>query len=278
MTTHPAEAIGRDRFAFGDNWLKFIEVMDERRIEQAMGSLTAALGIEDLSGRSFLDVGCGSGLFSLAARRLGARVHSFDYDPDSVQACASLRDRYGPRSDWTVEQGSILDEAYLATLGTFDIVYSWGVLHHTGDMWRAIGAASALTEPGGSLFISIYNDQGLASRVWWRIKRKYVHGGPLTRRGLVLAGKTYFTTRTTVANMAKRTFGEPVPAGVRGRGMSKGHDLVDWIGGFPFEVATPEQIFRFLHGRGFQLRFLKTCRGGLGCNEFVFTAPHRMRA
>lgn len=273
MTTNQVEEIGRDRFAFGDNWLEFIELMDERRIEQAEKSLTAALGIEDLSGCSFLDVGCGSGLFSLAARRLGARVHSFDYDPDSVRACAALRDRYGPRSDWTLEQGSILDEAYIGGLGTFDIVYSWGVLHHTGDMWRAIGAAATLTKPGGSLFISIYNDQGMASRVWWRVKRRYVRGGPLTKKGLVLAGKTYFRTRHAVANMAKRAFGEPVPGGARGRGMSAGHDLVDWIGGFPFEVATPEQIFRFLHERGFQLRFLKTCKGGLGCNEFVFTAP-----
>ncbi|MFG1826359.1 class I SAM-dependent methyltransferase [Microbispora bryophytorum] len=278
MTTHQAEAIGRDRFAFGDNWLKFIELMDERRIEQAVASLTAALGVEDLSGRSFLDVGCGSGLFSLAARRLGARVHSFDYDPDSVAACSLLRDRYASREDWTVERGSILDEAYLAGLGTFDIVYSWGVLHHTGDMWGAIGAASALTEPGGSLFIAIYNDQGLASRVWWRIKRRYVQGGPLTRKGLLLGGKTYFRTRTAVANMAKRAVGEPVPSRVPRRGMSQGHDLVDWIGGFPFEVATPEQIFGFLDGRGFRLRFLKTCRGGLGCNEFVFTAPRTPRA
>ncbi|MFC7649809.1 50S ribosomal protein L11 methyltransferase [Streptosporangium lutulentum] len=65
-----------DRFAFGRNWKAFAHLVDETRVATAVDSLCAALGIEDLTGRTFLDVGCGSGLFSLAAHRLGARVHS----------------------------------------------------------------------------------------------------------------------------------------------------------------------------------------------------------
>jgi 2-polyprenyl-6-hydroxyphenyl methylase/3-demethylubiquinone-9 3-methyltransferase len=54
------------------------------------------------------------------------------------------------------------------------------------------------------------------------------------------------------------------------RGMSYWHDLVDWIGGYPFEVATPEAIFDFYMARNFELIALKTCGGRCGCNEFVF--------
>ena len=52
--------------------------------------------------------------------------------------------------------------------------------------------------------------------------------------------------------------------------MSAKHDLIDWVGGYPFEVASPEEVFRRIHPLGFELRHLKTCGGGLGCNEYVF--------
>jgi 2-polyprenyl-6-hydroxyphenyl methylase/3-demethylubiquinone-9 3-methyltransferase len=273
MTKNSIEQPSKDRFAFGANWQDYLHVVDESRIEMAKKSLTDALRQDDLTGRSFLDIGCGSGLFSLAAHLLGAKVHSFDYDPNSVAATTELRRRFAPDSDWKIEQGSILDEAYVAGLGVHDIVYSWGVLHHTGAMRQAIIATSTLVAPGGSLFISIYNDQGLASQLWWRVKRRYVRSGPLGRRALVLAGGLYFNTRRIAAVTAKLMCGQPVVRTTRARGMSSRHDLVDWIGGFPFEYATPEEVFNLLRERGFELSFLKTCRGGLGCNEYVFALP-----
>jgi len=138
------------RFQFGKNWGRFLEVLDDERIAEAERSLVEMLEVRDLRGRSFLDVGSGSGLFSLAARRLGAtRVHSFDYDADSVACTRELKRRYYANdADWTIEQGSVLDPTYLQPLGTFDIVYSWGVLHHTGDMWRALGNVTDLVHPG----------------------------------------------------------------------------------------------------------------------------------
>ena len=54
------------------------------------------------------------------------------------------------------------------------------------------------------------------------------------------------------------------------RGMHRWYDLVDWVGGWPFEVARPEEVFRFLRDQGFQLEELRTCGGKLGCNEFLF--------
>jgi hypothetical protein len=56
----------------------------------------------------------------------------------------------------------------------------------------------------------------------------------------------------------------------RSRGMSVVHDWYDWLGGYPFEVATPEQILDFFRARGFELHKLRTVAGSLGCNEFVF--------
>src|SRR3954469_10416506 len=174
-TAHADEVARGERFEFGENWRRFLDVLDDERIAEAERSLREMLGVESLAGRSFLDVGSGSGLFSLAARRLGAeRVHSFDFDPQSVACTRELRRRYfGDDAHWTVEQGSVLEDGFVASLGPWDIVYSWGVLHHTGDMWRALDLAQAATASGGTLFISIYNDQGAGSTMWRAVKRAY---------------------------------------------------------------------------------------------------------
>ncbi|RMH79171.1 MAG: class I SAM-dependent methyltransferase [Calditrichaeota bacterium] len=174
MKTATEEINQGERFSFGKNWSRFLATLDNERIEKAEESLREMLGVEDLAGRTFIDVGSGSGLFSLAARRLGAQVHSFDYDPDSVGCTAELKRRYFPDDDaWTVEQGSVLDREYLQGLGQFDVVYSWGVLHHTGDMWSALENVKGLVKPGGELFIAIYNDQGYKSMRWTWIKKNY---------------------------------------------------------------------------------------------------------
>ncbi|MFD7229322.1 class I SAM-dependent methyltransferase [Streptomyces sp. NPDC059881] len=265
------------RFAFGQNWHQFGQLVDEERITSARRSLELALGTTDLTGRTFLDIGCGSGLFSLAAVRMGARVRSFDFDPDSVRTTQKLREEFAPDTDWSVCCASILDPDFVKRQGKADIVYSWGVLHHTGSLWKAMDAACGLVAPGGTLFVSIYNDQGLESRVWTEVKRRYNQSGPLARR-LLLSGSVLYLSRNYPArallNVA-RGRGPASGAVPRARGMSRKHDLVDWVGGYPFEVATPEEVFSFCRERAFELRHLKTCRGGLGCNEFVFTLGSR---
>jgi 2-polyprenyl-3-methyl-5-hydroxy-6-metoxy-1,4-benzoquinol methylase len=258
------------RFAFGANWRRFIDTVDDAKIRTATDSLVRALRIPDLTGRTFLDIGCGSGLFSLAAHRLGAEVRSFDFDAESVGATAELQARFAPDAEWPIEQGSILDEAYLARLGRHDVVYSWGVLHHTGDLWRAVDLAAGLVKPGGLLFISVYNDQGLKSRVWTRIKRRYNRSGRVGRAMIVALSAGYLWRWWPVQRLIQWIRGTQPQ---RARGMSARHDLVDWVGGYPFAVAKPEAVFDFLRERGFELRHLKTCAGGLGCNEYVFLAP-----
>jgi 2-polyprenyl-6-hydroxyphenyl methylase/3-demethylubiquinone-9 3-methyltransferase len=272
---HAAEVARGDRFEFGSNWARFLSVLDERRIESAERAILGMLRAERLDGLRFLDIGSGSGLSSLAARRLGARVHSFDYDPRSVACTAELRRRYFPGdTGWVVERGSALDRAYLSSLGQFDIVYSWGVLHHTGRMWEALDLAAAPVADGGRLFVAIYNDTGTQSRRWHRIKRTY--------NGLPRFARTPFAIAVSLPeelkSLARATLrGRPADyvrtwTGYSGRrGMSKWHDIVDWVGGYPYEYATPDQIFEFYRERGFSL-FNMNCGGiGLGCNQFVFS-------
>jgi 2-polyprenyl-3-methyl-5-hydroxy-6-metoxy-1,4-benzoquinol methylase len=262
--SHTAEVASGQRFKFGGNWTRFLTVLNEDRIKLADQSLQAMLGVHDLSEKSFLDIGSGSGLFSLAARRLGARVHSFDYDPQSFACTLELRRRYYPEdSQWIVEEGSALDQDYLRSLGQFDVVYSWGVLHHTGSMWKALENIALMVAGGGQLFIAIYNDQGAVSSYWKAIKRLYVTNIAL-RPFLILFHAPYlFGMRWVMRQLTRRLSLE--------RGMSLWHDMIDWIGGYPFEVASPEMIFHFFRDRGFMLRELKTCGGRHGCNEFVFT-------
>jgi 2-polyprenyl-6-hydroxyphenyl methylase/3-demethylubiquinone-9 3-methyltransferase len=273
MLDNLPDTVESARFGFGRNWLSFIDVVDEARIGAAGDSLLKALHLPTLSGRTFLDVGCGSGLFSLAASRLGAYVRSFDYDQDSVLAATELRRRFAPGSDWQIEQGSILDPDFVADLGRFDIVYSWGVLHHTGHLWAALDATARLVAPGGLLYTSVYNDQGLASRVWRQVKRHYNSSGELTRAVLVAGSAIYLARHRPVSALYRAV--RRVPVAPRPRGMSRRHDLIDWVGGYPFEVARPEEVFAFVHRLGFELRYLKTAGGGLGCNEYVFQAGAR---
>jgi 2-polyprenyl-3-methyl-5-hydroxy-6-metoxy-1,4-benzoquinol methylase len=271
---HAREVARGERFEFGGNWASFLSVLDEDRIAAAERGLQRMLQVERLDGLRFLDIGSGSGLSSLAARRLGARVHSFDYDPQSVACTTELRRRYFPdASDWIVERGSALDADYMRSLGSFDIVYSWGVLHHTGAMWQALENAIIPVVPKGRLFIAIYNDTGSQSRRWEWIKRTY--------NGLPAPARMPFAVAVTIPAEAKaaaaailggrpRDYVKSWTNYRRRRGMNKWHDIIDWVGGYPYEFATPDQIFDFYRARGFTLAKMKCGRVGLGCNEFVF--------
>lgn len=261
-----------ERFTFGENWRQFLAVLNAERIAEAEHSLQQMLETNSLQGRTFLDVGSGSGLFSLAARRLGARVQSFDFDPSSVACTQELRRRYFPDDpDWKVEQGSILDDAYLETLGQFHIVYSWGVLHHTGNMWQALqNTASLVTPRQGKLFIAIYNDQGFPSRVWRSVKRTYCRLPWLLKPLVLYPAAIRLWGPTMLRDLLRLKPFQTWNSYYRSRGMSPWRDIVDWVGGYPFEVAKPEEIFDYFHERGFNLCKLVTAGGGLGTNQFVF--------
>jgi SAM-dependent methyltransferase len=263
-----------ERFGFGANWARFLSVLDESRIREAEESLKAMLRVTDLRGYSFLDVGCGSGLFSLAARRLGARVVSFDFDPQSVSCAQELRRRYCPNdTDWRIEQGSVLDRKYMSSLGQFDVVYSWGVLHHTGAMWLGLEHALGCVESrAGRVFVAIYNDQGWKSHLWWFIKFVYNRLPRWLQPAFV--GFTSFLTRFLVVikytlKLQPMVALRPLFVDRRERGMSAKYDRLDWIGGFPYEFASFEVLQAYFEARGFAL--IGAIRNSShGCNELAF--------
>ena len=261
--SHEAEISAGERFRFGENWAHFLTTLTEQRIADAEASLRSMLQVEDLHGRSFLDIGSGSGFFSLAARRLGATVLSFDYDPSSVACTQELKRRYFENDDqWQVRSGSVLDDAFMQQLGSHDVVYSWGVLHHTGNMQQAIAHACARVAAGGTLYLAIYNDQGWISDYWTVVKKIYNKGAAGGWLMIVVHAPYLLGARFAVRAFTGRLRME--------RGMSLWHDMIDWLGGYPFEVASPETLRRAIEPRGFRLTKIKTCGRRMGCNEFVF--------
>jgi 2-polyprenyl-3-methyl-5-hydroxy-6-metoxy-1,4-benzoquinol methylase len=266
----------KQTFSFGRNWQTFLEGFDDERVKIAEASLIDFLGMPDLRGNSFLDVGCGSGLFSYAAFSLGAqRIVSFDLDPFSVECCKYLRARVNNPAHWEVCEGSVLDRGFLSGLGTFDIVYSWGVLHHTGHMWDAIEQSAALVNPGGHYYIAIYNKilarNGSTSWIhpfWLKVKTIYNTYPALGTYILEPLAMTAY-----LAIVVAR--GENPIAHIRNykshRGMSWRTDATDWLGGYPYEFATVEEVFKFIKGKfpDFNLVNVKVT-SGRGLNWYLF--------
>jgi 2-polyprenyl-6-hydroxyphenyl methylase/3-demethylubiquinone-9 3-methyltransferase len=191
-----------------------------------------------------------------------------------VACTAELKRRYFPHDNfWKVEEGSALDTDYIRSLGEFDVVYSWGVLHHTGQMWRALENAHLPLVSGGKLFIAIYNDTGSQSARWRWIKKTYNRLPRLLKTPFALLVSAPEEAKSIVRSLLRLRPLEYIRSWTqygKRRGMSRWHDLIDWVGGYPYEVAKPEEIFEFYKARGFKLTRLRCGGVGLGCNEFVF--------
>jgi 2-polyprenyl-6-hydroxyphenyl methylase/3-demethylubiquinone-9 3-methyltransferase len=272
-TQHEREVTAGRRFSFGRNWASFLKRLNQARIAEAEKNLIEFLGEKSLDGRSFLDVGSGSGLSSLAARRLGAMVTSFDYDGQSVACTEELRRRYLPDDpSWIIEQGSVLDTEYLAGLGQFDIVYSWGVLHHTGAMWQAMANIKTMVKTGGLLFIAIYNDCGEVSRSWLERKRRYNALPQILRPLYAIYVWMPHELRSLAGSMRSgelRTYIRELTSASSGRGMSWLHDVIDWVGGYPYEYASVRDITDFYRRDGFEPVKIRE-NSSYGCHQLVF--------
>jgi 2-polyprenyl-3-methyl-5-hydroxy-6-metoxy-1,4-benzoquinol methylase len=260
-----------ESFEFGKNWQRFLSVLNDQRIIEAEESICDFLGEKELKGKTFLDIGSGSGLFSLAARRLEASVHSFDYDIDSVECTKELKRRYF-RDDphWHIEQASILDRHYIESLGQFDICYAWGVLHHTGSLWRALYNAHLPVAEGGFLFIGIYNDQGIISAIWELAKRTYCSGRFAKILLTAIFYPIFFLSGLLIDIAQLKNPVKRYKEHTKYRGMSLVHDWKDWLGGFPYEPAKPGRVISFYENLDYELRNFRPTRHGFGNNEFLF--------
>lgn len=269
-TAHSMDIFISNRFEFGKNWERYSSVLNDERIFYAKKSLKEMLECKSLKGKRFLDIGSGSGLFSLAARSLGAATHSFDVDPQSVNCTAKMKKGYRPKDkEWMIEKGSILDKNYIKSVGHFDIVYAWGVLHHTGHMWNALGNAALPVKEGGVLFIAIYNDQGFKSRFWKMVKKTYCSGK--FSKGIITAiffPLFFFYGLLSDLIFLRNPIRRYTEYKVK-RGMSLLYDWIDWLGGYPYEVAKPEDIIHFYKKRNFILK-KKIIVKNFGCNQFIF--------
>ncbi|HVP29457.1 MAG TPA: class I SAM-dependent methyltransferase [Myxococcota bacterium] len=262
------------RFAFGRNWRDYVEKsFTPEKVEIARKHLLGFLGRTDLAGQSFLDIGCGSGLHSYAAFQAGAaRVVSFDYDRDSVETTRLLHAVAGHPERWSISQGSILDRAFVATLGTFDVVYSWGVLHHTGDQWSAIRNAASCLAPGSLFYIALYTSDVFVDpppAFWLDVKKRYVDGGFLTKRRLELwylwrfnLGGNPLRIPRLVKQMAEYK---------KNRGMNLYTDVKDWLGGWPMEFSSIAEVKRFAD-KELGLELVKIAAGEAN-TEYLFRKP-----
>lgn len=248
-------------FAFGKNWADYSQTITDTDIQSAKSQLQHLLGLDSLEGKTFLDVGCGSGIHALAALQLGSEsLYAIDIDPDSADTTRTVLGKYWNKANYIVEQRNIFD-IDADSFPHYDIVYSWGVLHHTGDMWDAIDKAANLVKGNGFLAIALYRKTGLC-RFWQWEKKFYTHSAAPVQKLLVwlFIGMKMTRDLLRMKNPLRKVRGHSE----KKRGMKWYFDIVDWLGGYPYESASPEEVQAFLTRRGFQMKHSFKTRKRLG--------------
>jgi 2-polyprenyl-3-methyl-5-hydroxy-6-metoxy-1,4-benzoquinol methylase len=258
-------------FAFGKNWASYASLIDAPQIEEAKKGLLKLVPEEEFRDRSFLDIGCGAGLHALAAALLGvSRVLGIDIDPDSVSTSRDVLSSRDVAAPWRVEQLSVFD-LDPAWQGTFDIVYSWGVLHHTGNMWDAIGKAASMVAPNGLLVLALYRATRMDSL--WKLEKRLYARSPQFVQSVMRA--IYIAAYRLGKLATGGNFREHVTNYKSSRGMDFYHDVHDWLGGYPYETTLAPEVASKLTGLGFRAErvFARPISVGIfgsGCDEYVY--------
>jgi len=261
------------RFEFGRNWHRFVERhYSQDAVDVSKSHILEFLNRPDLGGLRVIDIGCGSGLHSLAMfQSRAASIHSFDYDADSVAATRLLHEKAGSPASWTFQQGSVLDAAFMTSLPTYDLVYSWGVLHHTGDVWEAIDLAASRVAPGGLFYIALYSadvQKDPPPEFWLDVKQRYVRSGRWARRRMEWWYVWRFMMRRNPLRLPLVYWRMRNHSKVRG--MDLFTDIRDWLGGWPMQFVWDAEAVKFVESRGFRLKHVAT---GEANTEFLFERP-----
>jgi len=262
------ELAGEDvRFSFGENWRKFLGHVTPEQISHAQASVRRLTGLDSLAGETFIDIGCGSGLFSLGAFRLGAdTVTSLDIDPNSIACALTLRSRVNAEAErWRVLKASVLEHDAMQSVGQASIVYSWGVLHHTGDLWRAVRNTMELVAPGGMLCLALYNHPQ-NEEMHMKLKRAY-NRLPRPARPMLASAYAAARLRTVVMEQKRNPIQYIRNYGEESRGMSFWRDVEDWLGGLPCEFASETDVESFARPYGFVMEDLLVAPPGAN-NEY----------
>jgi 2-polyprenyl-6-hydroxyphenyl methylase/3-demethylubiquinone-9 3-methyltransferase len=265
-------------FAFGDNWSDYADKIRDDQIVQAKSALQRLLGDETLAGKRFLDIGCGSGLHSLAALQLGAaEVVAVDLDPECVNTTERVLSRFAPAGAlYRVIQRSVFD-LNIADLGSFDVTYSWGVLHHTGKLSEALARAGAMTAPSGLFVFALYRKTWLCPI--WTIEKKWYAAASTKRQEY--ARRSYIRLFRIRLLLTGRSFATYEKEYRSNRGMDFYNDVHDWMGGYPYESISSCEVDDSMRSTGFQALRLFLSKGrkilgrdvgffGSGCDEYVY--------
>lgn len=260
-----------EHFQFGKNWNNFSNSISKNNINNSLKSIQNLISKKDIENKSILDIGCGSGLSLLSFLKLGAKsVCGVDIDPMSVKTAKSVIEKYYNNKNWSVEEKSIFD-INLKTYPKFDLVYSWGVLHHTGDMWRSIDIASSLLKKNGVIFLALYQKTKLC-KFWELEKRFYVNSPKIIQKIIRTLFKTLYISGLIVSKKNPKVFFQNYK---EKRGMEWHYDIHDWLGGYPYESIKRRDLEIFLNKKGFVIEnyFYKKNKlfGLLGshCDEFI---------
>lgn len=242
------------KFSFGKNWCDYVDKLTDDIVKIHKDNLFTYYTDYDFKDKSILDIGCGSGLSSLSFNILGCKsLLSIDVDPNSIIAAYKLKNNFKKlvltECDWEIKEQSILDDNFVNNSRKFDLVYSWGVLHHTGDMWTAIDNASKLVNDGGILHLALYVS---GNRYNDDLMLKYLYN--MTDENgkikLIYDWLYYYHISKNIDIFQ-----------INNRGMNKYNDCIDWLGGLPYEVCNPSVLDYFLEKKGFVKIFYKPALG-----------------